>query len=136
MIVGIFLPFWTLGGIWVVYCLLWAYAGKEIFEIGSQFLKYRWSVPIFGYSRVYAIANAANLRITPYNHFDLYFPRFLPFPFYKDRHTLSFDHRRKKHLLGISFDEADAKLVMNEPCKGVKLLGAGRNDVEEEVGAS
>jgi hypothetical protein len=81
-------------------------------------------VPIFGYSRAYAIANVVNPRITPYDQFDLYFPRCLPFPFYKDKHAVSFDYERKKHLLGISFDEADAKYVIDEMCKRVKSFGS------------
>lgn len=120
------LALWTLGGAWCFATFLWNVAGREIIELSQTKLTRRKQTPLFRRSRQYKVASMANLRVTSPSWNDD--NESLSSMTFSDG-AISFDYGRSTHRLASDLDEADAKYVIGEMCKRVKLLATthGRN---------
>lgn len=124
------LSVWTVATLVPAGGFLCAVARREIIELDATRLRRRRLILGLGRSEEYAVADIAELRLSP-----AWTPYSKHFHFVFNVGAISFDHRHKTFYLGTGLDAGESKYVIAEMCKRVKALRAGRDDVDEEVGA-
>lgn len=124
----IFLALWTYGGIRAIAEFLWAIAGKEIIELGSNRLTRIKQIPIFSRSRAYDVAEMNNLRFAPSPAASSHWEREFSSLSLSDG-TITFDYGRSIGYLASGLDEADARYVIAAIRRRARWLAAGSETV-------
>jgi hypothetical protein len=112
---GVWLLFWTIGGVAVLATILWQFGGREIIALNSINLTHRIEALGLGRTRSYRVSDIRDLRasINAFNGYQRWGRTGLPFGV-GAAGSLVFDYGARTIRMAPGLDEAEAKMLVKE----------------------
>ncbi|MCA9932612.1 MAG: hypothetical protein KC415_01720 [Anaerolineales bacterium] len=109
----IWLTFWTIGGAFAIYVLIWQLKGQEKVTINSEGITVRYEIGSFGRSKTYLKKHLLNLRISPESLTYNSLRGGLRF-WGLGGGVIAFDYGAKTIRFGSSVEEAEGNMILSE----------------------